>query len=102
MRSPERAARLHPGRRHGPPLPTMDRPQAAGSNIPADITLGKGEHGFRRGPGQGYRPRLRPMISFMISVVPAKPCRFLMEPSPFCCGQHALPDGGLMLAGVYG
>ena len=27
---------LQPGRRHRPPLPTTDRPQAAGSNIPAD------------------------------------------------------------------
>jgi hypothetical protein len=26
----------------------------------------------RGGPGQGYRPRPRPMISFMISVVPPK------------------------------
>src|SRR5271165_4232406 len=30
------------------------------------------EHGHGRGPDQAYRPRLRPMISFMISVVPPK------------------------------
>src|SRR5260370_41516149 len=30
------------------------------------------EYGNRRGPGQAYNPRLRPMISFMISVVPPK------------------------------
>jgi hypothetical protein len=29
-------------------------------------------YGLRRGPGQTYSPRPRPMISFMISVVPPK------------------------------
>ncbi len=29
---------LQPGRRHGPPLPSMHRPQAAGPDIPADRT----------------------------------------------------------------
>ncbi len=32
--------------------------------------LGHRQHRFRKVPGQGYRPRLRPMISFWISVVP--------------------------------
>jgi hypothetical protein len=30
------------------------------------------EHWIRRGPAQTYSPRPRPMISFMISVVPPK------------------------------
>jgi len=31
---------FQPGRRHGPPLPSTDRPQAGASNIPANTMLG--------------------------------------------------------------
>ena len=43
------SARLPPIRRHGPPLPGTDRPQAAGSNIPSNIALGNGSTGFVEG-----------------------------------------------------
>jgi hypothetical protein len=40
-------------------------------NLP-DIVLGTSTTGSIEGAGQSYRPRLRPMISFMISQVPPK------------------------------
>ena len=52
------------------PLPDTDSAQAAGSNILPDIVSGTSSNRLHRGTGQSYRPRLRPMISFMISVVP--------------------------------
>ena len=38
----------------------------------SDIMPGSGSIDLVEGSGQGYRPRLRPMISFWISVVPPK------------------------------
>ena len=57
---------------HESPLPNTDSAEAAGSNIPPNIVLGIGSIGFVEGMVRPYRPRPRPMISFMISVVPPK------------------------------
>ena len=38
-----------PGRHHGPPLSSTDRPQAASSNIPANIALETESTGFVKG-----------------------------------------------------
>ena len=72
---------LWPGRRHGSPLPVTGRPQAASSDFLSDIVLGTESTGFVEDLVD-YGPRLRPMISFMISVVPPNPAEFLMGDKP--------------------
>ncbi len=39
-------ADIWPGKHHGPPLPSTDKPQAADSNTPANIALETGSTGF--------------------------------------------------------
>ena len=70
-----RGARAHRG---DPDLPARHRPGGLDaprrswcSSSRAGATRNP-KHGLRKAPGQAYRPRPRPMISFMISVVPPK------------------------------
>ncbi len=39
-------SRFRPGRRHGAPLPSIDRPQAAGSKTRSNVALETGSTGF--------------------------------------------------------
>jgi hypothetical protein len=66
------SARSSGTRLHVSPLPGTDSLQLADSNFPTNNLVRCREHRIYRRPDQSHRPRLRPMISFMISVVPPK------------------------------